>query len=913
VNAEEFSSQPMPPADEVRSDDACLVERLRHGDAEAGHLFFRDHYPGVYRYLLWLTGRREVAEDLAQETFLRAWRYLHAFDARSGLQVWLHGIARREFMRARRRDPAPASLEEVEDAADPDSSDEIASLDLHEALRKLPEEQSEAVILHYLQGYSSVEIARIVGTPEGTIRYRLARARERLRQELGEDDLTYLNESLAPTRQWHWLPLDQMHALEARLSRSAVGNPEAPGPGTTTEENMERREFLRQAAAGAVGLVVSDSEKEVVDGRLTQKVTLVFKATALSDLCVHLHQEAGIHLSAGPSVADEKVTLFCKGMPLRDVMRQLSRPFGYTWVRSTRNGQYRYELLQDMRSQLLEEELRNRDRHAALLALEKEVERYRPHLDLTPDEALARSKTAPETQKKLLETLSGVGWGPIQMYFRLSRQQQEALRAGQSVKFSSQPKPHEHALPPDVAQGMLQAYRETRLKRAPGFDIGFDFSDPTDPEALPLTLQTVRLGVDLRISQSDLGQATLHGVSRMSVAGEPADGVIPGGHSGDAYATGVSPAVQNPENSVRNVRFARDPALRPRVTLQPQPSCGGAGGTSPGTSALQAAESAPPPAEKKVSTADVLEAVHRATGLPIVADFYTRLYKPETVSVQNQSLFDVLNQVADAMRLRWNRDGEWLQFRSTSYYDDRLKEVPNRLLTRWAGVRRQRGMLPLDELLEIVQLPDAQLDAAEMAEGARDCFGLEEWDLARNATLRPDLRYLASFTSEQRQLAMSAVGLPFTKMSLAQQQQFLAQGLTQTQPLGSLEELSGAVLRVEYTQPGAFEWQAAEMVTWLSWAVPLEPGPKGHRALVPPVRGWTPEETAQAARRVEPRLREALSRGFCMPAEQVDRILQGKIVPTQLDLKIAYIPGTSNRLLIRHVSCAGDHRFFASY
>ena len=123
---------------------------------------------------------------------------------------------------------------------------------------------------------------------------------------------------------------------------------------------MERREFLRQAAAGAAGLMLSEPEKEIVDSRLTQKVTCAFKGTALSDLCEHLRAETGIHLAAGPSVADEKVTLFCEKSPLRDVMRQLSRPFGYTWLRSGTPGQYRYELVQDLRSQLLEEELRKR-------------------------------------------------------------------------------------------------------------------------------------------------------------------------------------------------------------------------------------------------------------------------------------------------------------------------------------------------------------------------------------------------------------------------------------------------------------------------------------------------------------------------------------------------------------------------
>ena len=56
---------------------------------------------------------------------------------------------------------------------------------------------------------------------------------------------------------------------------------------------MERREFLRHAAVGAAGLVLPEGEKEVVDSRLTQKVTCAFKATALSDLCQHLGKETG--------------------------------------------------------------------------------------------------------------------------------------------------------------------------------------------------------------------------------------------------------------------------------------------------------------------------------------------------------------------------------------------------------------------------------------------------------------------------------------------------------------------------------------------------------------------------------------------------------------------------------------------
>src|SRR5947209_5792076 len=93
--------------------DTRLVQQLREGDAEAGRQLVRDYYPGVYRYLLYLTGRREAAEDLTQETFLQAWRRLETFDGRGALRPWLHRIAHREFLQAVRSRHVEVSLEEV--------------------------------------------------------------------------------------------------------------------------------------------------------------------------------------------------------------------------------------------------------------------------------------------------------------------------------------------------------------------------------------------------------------------------------------------------------------------------------------------------------------------------------------------------------------------------------------------------------------------------------------------------------------------------------------------------------------------------------------------------------------------------------------------------------------------------------
>src|SRR5205809_7379196 len=101
-------------ADEsVPGPDAQFVQQLRQGDAEAGHRFVREYYPGVYRYLLYLTGRPEAAEDLTQETFLQAWRHLDQFLGRAPLRAWLHAIAHRQFLRFLRRRREEASLEEA--------------------------------------------------------------------------------------------------------------------------------------------------------------------------------------------------------------------------------------------------------------------------------------------------------------------------------------------------------------------------------------------------------------------------------------------------------------------------------------------------------------------------------------------------------------------------------------------------------------------------------------------------------------------------------------------------------------------------------------------------------------------------------------------------------------------------------
>jgi RNA polymerase sigma-70 factor (ECF subfamily) len=205
LDREEPSRPELPFAAAVPSADRLLLEQIHAGDPEAGPRFVRDYYPGVYRYLLYLTGSPEAAEDLTQETFLQAWRGLESFEGRSGLRTWLHRIAHRQLLQALRgrrllpEDPLPTGehrlvpQEAVCEVPEPCSVSLTETIELRVIIGQLPIQERQVVVLHYLEGYQHEEVAQILGISLRRVRQRLAAARGRLLQELAEGDLLYLN------------------------------------------------------------------------------------------------------------------------------------------------------------------------------------------------------------------------------------------------------------------------------------------------------------------------------------------------------------------------------------------------------------------------------------------------------------------------------------------------------------------------------------------------------------------------------------------------------------------------------------------------------------------------------------------------------------------------------------------------
>jgi hypothetical protein len=590
--------------------------------------------------------------------------------------------------------------------------------------------------------------------------------------------------------------------------------------------------FPRIAAASPrqVASAVEDYKREaaVVDSRLFQKVALQAKGVSFDDFCRELAKQSGIRIEAGRGVADEKVTAFVKERPLRQIMRQVSHLFGYTWLRSglpSPSGggagarSYRYELAQDLKSQLLEEELRNRDRNEALIAMDQQMQALRPYLDLSPEQIRSKAETtATPEEKERLQKAATFGWGPLQMYFRLAPEEMLALRSEQPLVYSSQPEAKDRPLPAELRLPILGVFSADHRIWRQGESRGFGpiqsvpaGAEQYEPKALP----EVNANVSLRLSRHELGQIALMISSGFGVQGGAMS-------RGDDIAIGVSPSVASPNNAKANAPLKGDPALQPLVSWRPESSCRHgvdyprayrysrpdvAAERQQQFEAAAKEERDPPP----VTIADTLASIHRASGIDILSDHYTRLYPAGTVSVERTRLFDALSRVADTMRYRWRREDGMLLFRSAGFFNDKLKEVPNRLLERWAASVREHGRMTLDDLVEIAGLRDAQLDSKLIAEGAVRCYGIKGWDLARNRGLRPHLRFLATFTSEQRRQALSQAGLLFRQMNAAQQQQYLTVGWSNSSDEGlAPETLAGAKLQVMLTLPGEFEWMPAE-------------------------------------------------------------------------------------------------------
>lgn len=168
--------------EEIRLLALCMASDNR----EAFSRLVEMHQQGLRRFLLNLTGGDEsLTDDLAQETFIKAWLAVRSFHGLSGFKTWLYRIAINEYSTYRRQaaryDSSSLDNERIQ-IADSSSGASVddARMDVASMLKRLPEKEKTVVLLFYLEELPVKEISKITGMPEGTVKSHLSRARSHL-------------------------------------------------------------------------------------------------------------------------------------------------------------------------------------------------------------------------------------------------------------------------------------------------------------------------------------------------------------------------------------------------------------------------------------------------------------------------------------------------------------------------------------------------------------------------------------------------------------------------------------------------------------------------------------------------------------------------------------------------------------
>lgn len=198
VSDVDMSTAALQLAEEVRRENALVVEGLRRHDPQVLDELILQYQHRLLRYLLYLTGNRELAEDLFQETWMRVLTRGSQFNGKSRFDTWLFTIARNLVIDLRRRRPM-ASLEEMCENGDDDRPFEVPSSDkspfdhfdtlesgqlVADALLTLEPLHREVLVLRFHEEMSLEEIARFTRSPLSTVKSRLYRGLAALRPRM---------------------------------------------------------------------------------------------------------------------------------------------------------------------------------------------------------------------------------------------------------------------------------------------------------------------------------------------------------------------------------------------------------------------------------------------------------------------------------------------------------------------------------------------------------------------------------------------------------------------------------------------------------------------------------------------------------------------------------------------------------
>ncbi|MHA6481532.1 RNA polymerase sigma factor [Paenibacillus sp. strain BS8-2] len=164
-----------------------IIGRIVQGDRDAFRLLYDEHFDYAMRTAIYVTRHNERAKDAVQETFLRVYRSIGQYDPSKPFKPWLYCILLRECYRVMEREqkivPIGGQLELERLGVEPEKPD--TSLDLYDALQTLPDMYRIPLILKYVHHYSEQELADMLELNVNTLKSRLHKGREKMRDRLG--------------------------------------------------------------------------------------------------------------------------------------------------------------------------------------------------------------------------------------------------------------------------------------------------------------------------------------------------------------------------------------------------------------------------------------------------------------------------------------------------------------------------------------------------------------------------------------------------------------------------------------------------------------------------------------------------------------------------------------------------------
>ena len=181
--------------------DSVLIEKAKNGNKGAFNILVNKYYPRVYATLFSFTKSKEDSEDISQQTFIKVWQQLSSFRGDSAFFTWVYRIAinlAKNFVASSsfKKQKINTSIEKAE--IDVSSFEDIESAAIHEEslneiknfINTMPESLKTAFTLREVEGKSYEDISIITGTPIGTVRSRIFRARESIIEFMQKELIT---------------------------------------------------------------------------------------------------------------------------------------------------------------------------------------------------------------------------------------------------------------------------------------------------------------------------------------------------------------------------------------------------------------------------------------------------------------------------------------------------------------------------------------------------------------------------------------------------------------------------------------------------------------------------------------------------------------------------------------------------